>query len=237
MLEIIVFILKLLCCIILSVLGVCAVLLLLILFVPFNYKCDGYKKDSDWQIQANLNYMNPILRIRILYPANNAVTTKILGIPYRKNTKKDQVNQDASKHKTKETSTKPKKKSKKKRKFTLIQDVNYYVTLWQENKELIIDVLHTLGKAVVTILPRDMKANIVYGTGMADITGFIYAAYCCLQPYLPKDVLVEPIWTEKYLEGTFHLHGKIRVFPLLVALVRIISDKNVRILYKKLRRV
>lgn len=237
MLEIILFILKLLCYVLLSVLGVFAIVILVLLFVPFYYASDGYKNEAEWRIRASLHYLNPILRIHILYPSENTVTTRILGIPYHKKEKKCQVMHEAKEQQPGEKASKSKKKSKKKRKCNIIQDIEYYATLWQDNKELILDVLHTVGKALVTILPRDMRANVIFGTGMADVTGFLYAGYCCLQTYLPEGVIVEPVWTEKYLEGSFHLRGKIRLFPLVVALFRIISDKNVRILYKKLRRV
>ncbi len=229
MLEILLLILKLLCYGILFLLCLCLFILCLVLFVPIRYTSYGCKKEEKWSLFLKATYLSPLLRIKVQYPSEQTIITKICSITYKPKPKKEKLQKDKPQKKKQKT-------SKKKKRFSLIKDIDYYRNLWQDNKDLITDVFHTAINAVATVLPKDMHAKVIYGTGMADITGFIYAAYCALQSCLPKDIHVEPVWTEKYLEGEYKLHGKIRLFPLVVALIKIISDKNVRILYKKLRR-
>lgn len=115
--------------------------------------------------------------------------------------------------------------------------ISYYISLYTENKELIIDVFKTILKSLKTILPRKCKINITFGTGQADTTGFIYGAYCSLKDFLPGDICMEPVWIESCAEGEYYLKGKIRIIHFLVAVIRIIANKKVRLLIKKLRRL
>ncbi len=228
MLEVLYIILKVLCYGILILLGLSVCLLCFILFIPIKYASIGHKNQEEWSVRAKVTYLNPLLRIRVQYPAERPTITKILGVTYKPKDKAERPKSDKSQKKI---------APKAKKKVSFVKDVEYYQKLWQENQDLIKDVFRTAINALVTVLPKDMHAKVIYGTGMADVTGFIYAAYCALQSCFPEDFYVEPVWTEKYLEGEYHLKGKIRLFPLVVALIKIISNKNVRILYKKLRRV
>lgn len=122
-------------------------------------------------------------------------------------------------------------------KDSVLDTVGYYASLFQENKGLVLEVLKTVLKALKTILPRKCRIKAVFGTGEADKTGFIYAAYCALEGYLPGEIIFEPVWTEKFAEGEFDLKGKIRFIHFLVAAVKIIANRKVRLLIKKIRRV
>lgn len=189
-------------------------------------------------MRAKITYLMPLLSVKVLIPSEQKkAVVKIFGIPWKtKDAKQKQLDTYVG-TKDSESNKKKNKSKKKKRKFHFVKDIAYYEQLWQENKELIIDVFRTVAHALATILPKDIEARIVYGTGMADVTGFIYALYCALESYLPSGVSVEPLWIEKHLEGEYKLRGKIRLFPLVIALFKIISNKNVKILYNKLRRV
>ena len=226
----------LICYSILFLLCICVLILCLILFVPFRYASDGYKHSDAYLVRAKLTYLWPLLSVRVLLPPEqDTVNIKIGGIKWKPKTPKED-SQDGTEADSKEPTNKQPRFKKKKRKKGFIKDIEYYVELWQNNKELILDVLRTVGTALATVLPKDIEARVVFGTGMADVTGFIYAVYCVLESYLPEGVSVTPLWIEKHLEGEYKLRGKIRLFPLIVALIRIVSNQNVRILYKKLRR-
>lgn len=122
-------------------------------------------------------------------------------------------------------------------KSSTLDTVGYYASLFTENKELILDVLKTILKAFKTILPRKCRIHVVCGTGKADTTGYIYAAYCSLKEYLPGEIYFEPVWIESHIEGEFFVKGKIRIVHFLVAIIKIIANKKVRLLIKKLRRM
>lgn len=208
------------------------------LFVPFRYASDGYKNSEGYQVHARLTFLLPLLSIKLSMPSEQKmVVTKVFGIPLKGKQSRKQQKEIAEDAKDTEPNKEKTKSKKKKRKVSFVKDIEYYVQLWQDDKELILDVFQTIVKALATILPNHVNARVIFGTGMADVTGFIYAFYCALESYLPGDVSVEPVWIEKHLEGEYKLRGKIRLFPLLVAFIKIISNQNVRILYKKLRRV
>lgn len=122
-------------------------------------------------------------------------------------------------------------------KSSVLDTVQYYASLLQENKGLILNVIKTVLSALKTILPGKCRIKAVFGTGEADTTGFIYAAYCALDGFLPGEIIFEPVWTEKFAEGEFELKGRIRVIHFVAAAIKIIANKDVRLLIKKIRRV
>ncbi len=126
-----------------------------------------------------------------------------------------------------------------KKKNSTLNTVGYYASMLQENKGLILEVLKTVLKALKTILPRKCYIKAILGTGQADTTGYIYALYCAVLDYLPKriEIILEPVWTQKSLEGEYSVKGKIRLIHILIATIKIVADKNVRQLYKRIRSV
>ena len=221
---------------VLALLCLCLLILCLVLFVPFRYTSDGYKNAESYLVRAKLTYIWPLFVLKaIISPKQNGTSVKIFGFPWRKRPDKTESNNEVQSPHPQEK--KPAKAKKKKRFKGFVKDIEYYVNLWKTDKELLLDVLRTICNALAKILPKDVEANVVFGTGMADVTGFIYAVYCVLESHLPKGISVTPLWIEKHLEGEYKLRGKIRLFPLLVAFIKIISNKNVRILYNKVRRV
>ena len=221
---------------ILFLLCLCILIVCLLLFVPFRYVSDGFKNEEAFSVHFRISYLRPLFTFKVLHSSEeHKAATKICGISLKI---KDKESSDESDEKSDLSAKKDKvKKKKKKRKGSFIKDIDYYVSLWQDHKELILDVLKTILKALSTIMPTEIKGKVVFGTGMADVTGFVYALYCVVETYLPDGVTVEPLWLEKHLEGEYKLKGKVRLFPLLVALIKIYSNENVRILYKKIRRV
>ncbi len=262
MLAIILFILKLLSILILVVLGLVLLVLCLVLFAPVKYSSKGNKYGEELRIQALVTYLNPIVRVKVHYPDETIVQVKILGITvYPRKLKETNASQ---KKKTEQTSpqsggshtteayqtqgdaipkrqeeAEPEKKdtAQSAQESSTLDTVRTYISLFQENKGLILEVLKVTLKALKTILPRKCYIKAVFGTGQADTTGFIYAAYCSLQDYLPGEIILEPVWTEAHVEGEYYLKGKIRLIHFVAAAIRIIANRNVRLLIKKIRSV
>ncbi len=145
--------------------------------------------------------------------------------------------EDTEKLENQNSKTSADKQKQEGSKSSKLDTARYYASLFTENKELIFDVLKTILKALKTILPHKCRIHVVCGTGQADTTGYIYAAYCSLKEYLPGEIYFEPVWTESHIEGEFFVKGKIRIVHFLVAVIKIIANKKVRLLIKKLRRV
>lgn len=136
------------------------------------------------------------------------------------------------------TQTDSSKKSSKKQKHTL-DKIRAYASILTEHKDLLLDVLKTVINALKTILPGKCYVNFTFGTGQADTTGYIYAMYCALLDFLPDktEIILEPVWVEKWFSGEYFIKGKIRLIHFLIAIIKIITDSNVKRLYKKIRSV
>ena len=242
MLAIILFILKLLGMLILVLLGLVLFVFFLVLFAPVKYSSNGSKSGDDLKLKALITYLNPIVRIEVHYQARLIVIVKILGVtlcpkqkentvPRKKQEKKERVQRTEQKSNPSAVEQKTPKKN------SVFDALSACVALFQENKELILEVLKVILKALKTVFLRKCYMKAIFGTGQADTTGFIYAAYCSLQDYLPGEVILEPVWIEPCLEGEYYLKGKIRLIHFVAAAVKILANRNVRLLYKKIRSV
>ncbi len=237
--------------------------IILVFFVPVKYKSSGIKNDDTLDVTAWVTYLNPIVRVRVHYPDDIIVQVKIFGFTIypakpkkaQSDISKEEGSHEVSKEETqkiesisavepdetiKETKKEvnsaevPKQSSAKN---STLDTVGYYASLLKENKALILNVTKTVLKACKTILPRQCCIKAVLGTGKADLTGQIYGAYCSIRDFLPGEIYLEPVWTESHLEGEYSLKGKIRFVHFAAAAIKIILNKEVRLLIKKLRRV
>ena len=212
-------------------LGLVLLILFLVLFAPVKYSSNGSKCSDELKVDALITYLNPIVRVKIVYSEAVIVSVKILGVTIQPKQKQT----DTPRTKQKSDSSAAEQKTPKKN--SVFDAVSACIALLQENKELILEVLKVILKALKTVFPRKCYIKAIFGTGQADTTGFIYAAYCSLQEYLPGEVVLEPVWIEPCLEGEYYLKGKIRLIHFVAAAAKIIANRNVRLLYKKIRSV
>ncbi len=218
------------------------------------------------RFEASVRFLNPFIRVSVIYPNEEShLKIKVFGFSiYTKNFMNSEsadilqapnATQDFNVTKNPKDATQknndssnippqPDEHSGKLSKIlhklqNILHKIQAYLKLWQENKELIKEVLITVLKALKTLLPTHCDVHGAVGTGQADTTGYIYAAYCSLLEVLPKHFVIElePIWLEKNYHGRFRLKGHVRLIHLIVAAFKIIADKKVRKLYKKIRSV
>lgn len=123
------------------------------------------------------------------------------------------------------------------RQHGLVETASCYVMLLKENQTLILEVLNMVLKALKTTLPQKGSAELVFGTGQPDTTGYLYAVFCSICGFFPGDITVTPVWTEACLEGECDLKGRIRPVHLIMTWIRIRTDQNIQLLYKKMRSV
>lgn len=118
------------------------------------------------------------------------------------------------------------------------KNISYYTALLQEEdtRQLWAYVkLHT-AKILKNIRPRHIRADILFGTGSPDTTGYIFGMYCMLSHFLGARVLVTPDFERAVLEGRFTISGHMTVFVLVVNIVRLMLDKKIRLFIKKLKK-
>lgn len=117
------------------------------------------------------------------------------------------------------------------------ENVTHYkeILLCEDTKGLLNHAFVRLGKILKNIRPRRLRADIRFGTGSPDTTGYAYAIYGILCPYLGRHVLFVPDFEQAVLEGEFYAAGHITVFTLLWHGVFIVLDKRLRQLISKLK--
>ncbi len=107
----------------------------------------------------------------------------------------------------------------------------------EESKLLFSHICRRLGKILRHIRPRRIKADLTFGTGSPDTTGYAYAVYGMLSPHLGEGVFVTPDFTQAILEGKLCAAGHITVFTLLINLLAVLLDRRLRLFIRKFKSV
>ncbi len=114
-------------------------------------------------------------------------------------------------------------------------NISYYLELLQEEetRQFFSHVRMRTGKMVKSVWPRHIRADILFGTGSPDTTGYLYGAYCMVSPMLKKGINVTPDFEETVLQADFDIAGHITIWVLAMNTCRIVLDKRLRHLIKK----
>lgn len=113
----------------------------------------------------------------------------------------------------------------------------YYkeILLREDTKGLLNHAFRRLGKILKSIRPRKLQADIRFGTGAPDTTGYVFGIYGILCSYLGKNVILTPDFERAVLTGELYAAGHITVFKLLWHFLWIVLDKRLWKLYSKLK--
>lgn len=98
------------------------------------------------------------------------------------------------------------------------ENISYYAELLQkeEIRLLLSDSLLAAGKILKSVGPSRIRADIRFGTGAPDTTGYLYGAYCMAAAFFGPEVRVTPDFEEAVAEFEFDISGRILVWILLV---------------------
>lgn len=105
-----------------------------------------------------------------------------------------------------------------------------------ETKQLFSHIAFRLKKLLRHIRPRRLKAELLYGTGSPDTTGYLFGLYGVLSPSLGKRVSVTPDFERTVFEGTVDAAGHITAAVLLVNACSVLLDRKLRKFIKKVKR-
>ncbi|MCM1100441.1 MAG: hypothetical protein NC079_01645 [Clostridium sp.] len=121
---------------------------------------------------------------------------------------------------------------------TIRDDIAYYkaVLTDEDTRGLLNHALTRLGKVLKSIRPRRLKADIRFGTGSPDTTGYAFGVYGMLCTYLGQNVLLTPDFERAVLEGELYAAGRITVCKLLWHGAMLALDKRLWELISKLKR-
>lgn len=118
------------------------------------------------------------------------------------------------------------------------ENLSYYTELLQEEEtsRLWKHVKLRMGRVLKSIRPRHIRADILFGTGSPDTTGYVFGVYGMLSQQLGPNVSVTPDFTQAILQGEADVSGHITVFVLAVNALKLFFDRNLHLFLKKLKR-
>ena len=115
------------------------------------------------------------------------------------------------------------------------KNISYYMELLQEEetRQFFSHIRLRAGMILKSMRPRHIRADILFGTGSPDTTGYLYGVYCMLSPVPKVGVSVVPDFEKAVLEADFDISGHITIWVLAVNTCRIALDKRLRRLIRR----
>lgn len=119
----------------------------------------------------------------------------------------------------------------------ILDEYEFYRDLLEdeESKALFAHACKRIGKVLRHIRPRKLNADITFGTGSPDTTGYAYGIYGMFSPKLGEDICITPNFEEQILVGKVHAAGHITVFTLLINVIAVALDKRLHIFIRRLK--
>lgn len=110
------------------------------------------------------------------------------------------------------------------------ENISYYIELLQEEDTKLL-VSYTMGKLAVILKhlrPRHVKADVLFGTGSPDTTGYAYGAYCMLSGAWGNGIVVTPDFEQQIFQARFDARGRITAWVLTINVLKVVLDKRLQ---------
>lgn len=122
----------------------------------------------------------------------------------------------------------------------ILENLAFYKELFQEEdtKALLRHAKLRIGRILKRLRPRKLKADITFGTGSPDTTGYVLGIYGIFSPQIKKPCYVNltPDFTQAVLEGEIDAAGHITVFCILSNGILLLLDKRLRMLIRRIKK-
>ncbi len=117
------------------------------------------------------------------------------------------------------------------------QNISYYAELLREEETRLLfsHAKLRIFKILKSIRPRKLKADVLFGTGSPDTTGYAFGVYAALSPMLGPHVAVTPDFERAVLQGEFEAAGHVMAAVGLWHLLRVAVDRRLWRLLDKLK--
>lgn len=115
-------------------------------------------------------------------------------------------------------------------------EFDFYKGLWDkpQGKAAVKHVFNELWYLLKKIKPKTIEGDVILGTGDPASTGQAIGAIAALYGFIPEKLQITPDFEEKKYEGNLHIKGRLRLIHVVIIAVRLIADKNVRYIFKKI---
>lgn len=114
-------------------------------------------------------------------------------------------------------------------------EYDFYKALWErpEGKAAVKNVFHQVWYLLKKVKPSRIEGDVVFGTGDPATTGQAIGAIAALYGFFPEKLHITPDFEEQRYEGNLHVKGKLRLIHVVIIAVRLIADRNLRYVVKK----
>lgn len=120
------------------------------------------------------------------------------------------------------------------------ENIQFYkeLLLKEDTKALFSHALRRLGNILKKLKPKKLMADVLFGTGEPDTTGYVLGVYGILSPHIkkPSYINLTPDFEQAVFEGRIEAYGHIRIFSILSNGVMLLLDKRLHALYGKIKK-
>lgn len=108
------------------------------------------------------------------------------------------------------------------------ENISYYRNVLEDEqtKRLFHHLLLRVGRTLKNIRPRKLQADIRFGTGAPDTTGYLFGLYGMFAYSLGKHFILTPDFERAALEGSFYARGHIMPVQVLWHGLMLVLDKK-----------
>lgn len=116
-------------------------------------------------------------------------------------------------------------------------NIEYYISVFEEpdTKSLLKDAWISVSKILNSVKPQKFRLYAEVGFDYPDTTAKVYGYYCMVMPWLSDDIVLTPVFEEKIIDAEIYISGKIRLITILINGLRIVFDKRLKPLLKKIK--
>lgn len=97
-------------------------------------------------------------------------------------------------------------------------------------------VVGALKRFLHRICPKVLSGKIHYGFEDPALTGEVLAVISMIYPFVGEHLQIWPDFDNQIIEGNIKISGKLRLIHLLVLALTCLTDKNIRLTYRHIRR-
>ncbi len=117
-------------------------------------------------------------------------------------------------------------------------NIEYYMEVLKDEQTLALlkNGKTRLVKVLKKVCPTKLEADVLFGTGSPDTTGYVLGLYGMLLPYLGNHVNITPDFETCVFRGRIFAKGRIRAITMFINALHILFDPNLKPVIKKFKR-
>lgn len=116
----------------------------------------------------------------------------------------------------------------------IVKDIDYYINALKDerNKKVISLCLSQASSIINNIKPKVFKGNLTIGIDEPYTMGQILSIYGILFPIIHDKITINPVYDKEVIEGDLYIKGRISVFVLIRAAIKIYFNRDYKRMIK-----